>query len=57
MPSIPDLLNDVQVEAAAVLADVQIAEEQIARGEGIDHDRAERLSLAAFRQRQARPVK
>ena len=37
------------VERAEVLEDVRIAEEQIARGEGVDHDTARELVLARLR--------
>jgi antitoxin YefM len=37
------------IERAEVLEDIRIAEEQIARGEGIEHDVAEQQLLARFR--------
>jgi prevent-host-death family protein len=37
------------VERAEVLEDIRIAEEQIARGEGVEHDRARELVLARLR--------
>lgn len=45
--------GQTETEAAAVLDDIRIAGEQIARGEGINHDAAERLALQALRQRTA----
>lgn len=37
------------VERAEVLEDIRVAEEQIARGEGIEHDAAEQQILARIR--------
>lgn len=37
------------VERAEVLEDIRVAEEQIARGEGVEHDEAKRQVLARFR--------
>jgi antitoxin YefM len=37
------------VERAEVLDDIRIAEEQIARGEGVEHDVVEQEVLARFR--------
>jgi antitoxin YefM len=37
------------VERAEVLEDVRIAEEQVARGEGLDHEAAEQEILARLR--------
>lgn len=37
------------VERVEVLEDIRLAEEQIARGEGIDHDEAEQEVLARLR--------
>jgi antitoxin YefM len=37
------------VERAEVLEDVRVAEEQIARGEGIEHEEAKRQVLARLR--------
>ena len=37
------------VERAEVLEDIRVAEEQIARGEGIEHDEVERRLLARFK--------
>ena len=37
------------VERAEVLEDIRVAEEQIARGEGVEHDRARELVLARLR--------
>ena len=37
------------VERAEVLEDIRIAEQQIARGEGIEHEDAEQRLLARFR--------
>jgi prevent-host-death family protein len=36
-------------ERAEVLEDIRVAEEQIARGEGIEHDEVKRQLLARFR--------
>lgn len=38
------------VERAEVLEDIRVAEEQIARGEGIEHDEAKQQVLARLRQ-------
>jgi prevent-host-death family protein len=37
------------LERAEVLEDIRIAEEQVARGEGIEHDEAKRQVLARLR--------
>ena len=37
------------VERAEVLDDIRVAEEQVARGEGIEHDDAQRQVLARLR--------
>ena len=37
------------VERAEVLEDIRVAEEQIAHGEGIEHDEVERRLLARFK--------
>lgn len=37
-------------ERAKVLDDIRVAEEQIASGEGIEHDEAKRQALARLRQ-------
>jgi antitoxin YefM len=37
------------VERAEVLEDIRVAEEQIARGEGIEHEEAKQQLLARFR--------
>lgn len=37
------------VERAEVLEDIQLAEEQVARGEGIEHEEVERRLLARFK--------
>jgi hypothetical protein len=37
-------------ERAKVLNDIRVAEEQIANGEGIEHDEAKRQALARLRQ-------
>lgn len=37
------------VERAEVLEDIRVAEEQIARGEGIEHEEVERRLLARFK--------
>jgi prevent-host-death family protein len=44
-------VNDYErlVERAAVLEDIRIAEEQIARGEGLEHDQAREMVLARLR--------
>jgi antitoxin YefM len=37
------------VERTEVLEDIQVAEEQIARGEGVEHERAREMVLARLR--------
>jgi hypothetical protein len=37
------------VERAEVLEDIRVAEEQIARGEGVEHEAARELVLARLR--------
>jgi hypothetical protein len=47
-PSI-DLATSQSIERAELLEDIRVAEEQSARGEAIDHDRAREMLRARFR--------
>jgi hypothetical protein len=46
---LPEYDSSEHHEAAEMLNEIRVAEEQIARGEGIEHDEAKRRVLARLR--------
>lgn len=45
----PEHVRERRIERIEMLEDIRVAEEQIARGEGIEHEEAKRQILARFK--------